>query len=211
MLVNHQNVLAPCIYYLYRSSDDTCVYMYKGVGHLRWHWGVSRWAAYSKNDVIPSALVKTPTLAFTHKEWNMEEGICFVNLAVVRAVCIIQKVRGTIIVVIIERDKMYKKQKKKKNSVRLGILLGGRVRLHWLLLQLLTNNRKFLFSESFPFRPHKDISEIGHSLNMRKRFTYIYHCWSNCQNKNIVNSNNYTYKCTQILLTVFSERFSYSG
>lgn len=44
----------------------------------------------------------------------MEEGICFVNLAVVRAVCIIQKVRGTIIVVIIERDKMYKKQKKKK-------------------------------------------------------------------------------------------------
>lgn len=58
--------------------------------------------------------MKTPTLAFTHKEWNMEEGICFVNLAVVRAVCIIQKVRGTIIVVIIERDKMYKKQKKKK-------------------------------------------------------------------------------------------------
>lgn len=210
MLVNHQNVLAPCIYYLYRSSDDTCVYMYKGVGHLRWHWGVSRWAAYSKNDVIPSALVKTPTLAFTHKEWNMEEGICFVNLAVVRAVCIIQKVRGTIIVVIIERDKMYKKQKKKK-SVRMGILLGGRVRLHWLLLQLLTNNRKFLFAESFPFRPHKDISEIGHSLNMRKRLTYIYHCWSNCQNKNIVNSNNYTYKCTQILLTVFSERFSYSS
>lgn len=44
----------------------------------------------------------------------MEEGICFVNLAIVRAVCIIQKVRGTIIVVIIERDKMYKKQKKKK-------------------------------------------------------------------------------------------------
>lgn len=184
--------------------------MYKGVGHLRWHWGVSRWAAYSKNDVIPSALVKTPTLAFTHKEWNMEEGICFVNLAVVRAVCIIQKVRGTIIVVIIERDKMYKKQPKKK-SVRMGILLGGRVRLHWLLLQLLTNNRKFLFAESFPFRPHKDISEIGHSLNMRKRLTYIYHCWSNCQNKNIINSNNYTYKCTQILLTVFSERFSYSG
>lgn len=56
----------------------------------------------------------------------------------------------------------------------MGILLGGRVRLHWLLLQLLTNNRKFLFSESFPFRPHKDISEIGHSLNMRKRLTYIY-------------------------------------
>lgn len=51
----------------------------------------------------------------------MEEGICFVNLAVVRAVCIIQKVRGTIIVVIIERDKMYKKQKKKK-SVRMGIV-----------------------------------------------------------------------------------------
>lgn len=46
----------------------------------------------------------------------MEEGICFVNLAVVRAVCIIQKVRGTIIVVIIERDKMYKKQKKKKRK-----------------------------------------------------------------------------------------------
>lgn len=58
--------------------------------------------------------MKTPTLAFTHKEWNMEDGICFVNLAVVRAVCIIQKVRGTIIVVIIERDKMYKKLKKKK-------------------------------------------------------------------------------------------------
>lgn len=56
----------------------------------------------------------------------------------------------------------------------MGILLDGRVRLHWLLLQLLTNNRKFLFSESFPFRPHKDISEIGHSLNMRKRLTYIY-------------------------------------
>lgn len=31
----------------------------------------------------------------------MEEGICFVNLAVIRAVCIIQKVRGTIIVDII--------------------------------------------------------------------------------------------------------------
>lgn len=46
----------------------------------------------------------------------MEEGICFVNRAVVRAVCIIQKVRGTIIVVIIERDKMYKKQKKKKRK-----------------------------------------------------------------------------------------------
>lgn len=58
--------------------------------------------------------MKTPTLAFTHKEWNIEEGICFVNLAVVRAVCIIQKVRGTIIVVIIERDKMYKKLKKRK-------------------------------------------------------------------------------------------------
>lgn len=144
----------------------TCI---RGRGNLRWHWGVSRWAAYSKNDVIPSALVKTPTLAFTHKEWNIEEGICFVNLAVVRAVCIIKKVRGTIIVVIIERDKMYKKQ----NNVRMGILLGGRVRLHWLLLQLLTNNRKFLFSESFPFRPHKDISEIGHSLNLRKRLTNI--------------------------------------
>lgn len=48
----------------------------------------------------------------------MEEGICFVNLAVVRAVCIIQKVRGTIIVVIIERDKMYKKQKKRKKKKR---------------------------------------------------------------------------------------------
>lgn len=100
VLVNHQNVLAPCIYYLYRSSDDTCVYMYKGGGHLRWHWGVSRWAAYSKKDVIPSALVKTPTLAFTHKEWNMEEGICFVNLAVVRAVCIIQKIIADIITLI---------------------------------------------------------------------------------------------------------------
>lgn len=44
----------------------------------------------------------------------MEEDICFVNLAVVRAVCIIQKVRGTIIVVIIERDKMYKKQQQQK-------------------------------------------------------------------------------------------------
>lgn len=66
---------------------------------------------------------------------------------------------------------MYKKQQ--KNNVRMGILLGGRVRLHWLLLQLLTNNRKFLFSESFPFRPHKDISEIGHSLNLRKRLTNI--------------------------------------
>lgn len=48
----------------------------------------------------------------------MEEGICFVNLAVVRAVCIIQKVRGTIIVVIIERDKMYKKHKKKEKKKR---------------------------------------------------------------------------------------------
>lgn len=50
----------------------------------------------------------------------MEEGICFVNLAVVRAVCIIQKVRVTIIVVIIERDKMYKKQKKKKKKRKNG-------------------------------------------------------------------------------------------
>lgn len=48
----------------------------------------------------------------------MEDGICFVNLAVVRAVCIIQKVRGTIIVVIIERDKMYKKLKKKRKKKR---------------------------------------------------------------------------------------------
>lgn len=119
------------------------------------------------------------------------------------------KVRGTIIVVIIERDKMYKKQK--KNNVRMGILLGGRVRLHWLLLQLLTNNRKFLFSESFPFRPHKDISEIGHSLNLRKRLTNIGIIVDQIVKTRTQFIAIIVHINVPILLTVFSERCSYSG
>lgn len=126
----------------------------------------------------------------------MEEGICFVNLAVIRAVCIIQKVRGTIIVdiiTLIESNAI--KCIKTIKHIRKVILFGGRVRIHWLLLLLLTNNRKFLFSESFPSRPHKDISEIGHSLNLRKRLTYIDSIVvSNCQNNNKVYSNSYRYK-----------------
>lgn len=119
------------------------------------------------------------------------------------------KVRGTIIVVIIERDKMYKKQQ--KNNVRMGILLGGRVRLHWLLLQLLTNNRKFLFSESFPFRPHKDISEIGHSLNLRKRLTNIGIIVDQIVKTRTQFIAIIIHINVPILLTVFSERCSYSG
>lgn len=119
------------------------------------------------------------------------------------------KVRGTIIVVIIERDKMYKKQQ--KNNVRMGILLGGRVRLHWLLLQLLTNNRKFLFAESFPFRPHKDISEIGHSLNLRKRLTNIGIIVDQIVKTRTQFIAIIIHINVPILLTVFSERCSYSG